>query len=77
LDAYRILVDNGPSGGDLEDVRLKETVVAGIDQVAVDSFGATLFGLKGEDLGYVKNASQRGIGEMDLRKVKIKRIKSG
>lgn len=76
LDAYRILVDNGPSGGDLEDVRLKETVIAGVDQVAVDSYGTTLFGLKGEDLGYVKNASEQGIGNMDLSKIKIKKVQS-
>jgi len=76
LDAYRILVDNGPSGGDLGDVRLKETVIAGVDQVAVDSYGATLFDLKGEDLGYVKIASERGIGNMDLSKIKIKRVQS-
>lgn len=76
LDAYRILVDNGPSGGDLEDVRKKETVVAGIDQVSIDSYGATLFGLKGEDLGYIRYAAERGIGEMDLEKIKMKRVKT-
>jgi uncharacterized protein (DUF362 family) len=76
LDAYRILVDNGPSGGDPEDVRMKETVVAGIDQVSVDSYGATFFGLTGEDLDYVKNASSRGIGVMDLSRVRIKKVKT-
>lgn len=75
LDATRILLRNGPQGGNLEDVKVLNTVIAGIDQVAVDSYGATLFGMKGEDLGYVRIASQRGIGEMDLSKIIIKKIK--
>jgi uncharacterized protein (DUF362 family) len=76
LDAYRILVDNGPSGGDRQDVRFKRTVAAGIDQVSVDSFGATLFGLKGSDIGYIQNASERGLGIMDLDKIKIRNVKA-
>jgi hypothetical protein len=42
--------------------------------VAVDSFGATLFGMKGGDLGSVKLASKAGLGVMDLTKLQIKRI---
>ncbi len=75
LDATRVLIRNGPQGGNLEDVMVLNTVIAGIDQVAVDSLGATLFGMKGEDLGYVKIAHKRGLGNMDLSRVKIKRIR--
>lgn len=74
LDAVRILTANGPQGGDLRDVKVLNTVVAGIDMVAVDSFGATLFGMKGSDLGYVRIADRLGIGTMDLTKLNIKRI---
>ncbi len=74
LDAVRILIRNGPQGGDLSDVKKLDTLIAGIDQVAVDSYGATLFGLKGEDLGYVKIAHSRGVGTMDLTKLNIKKI---
>jgi hypothetical protein len=42
--------------------------------VAVDSYGATLFGMKGSDLGVVKLADKAGLGRMDLSKLKIKRI---
>lgn len=75
LDATRILLRNGPQGGNPEDVKVLNTVIAGIDQVAVDSYGATLFAMKGEDLGYIRIASQRGIGKMDLSKITIKNIK--
>ncbi|MBN2654082.1 MAG: DUF362 domain-containing protein [Nitrospirae bacterium] len=74
LDAVRILVANGPQGGSLDDVKKLDTIVAGVDQVAVDAYGATLFGMKGNDLGYVRMAAQRGLGKMDLQKLNIKKI---
>lgn len=74
LDAVRILTANGPQGGNLADVKMLNTVIVGVDQVAVDSFGATLFGKKGSDLGYVRIAAEAGLGTMDLSKVDIKRI---
>ena len=75
LDAVRILTANGPQGGSLEDVKRLDTIIVGIDQVAVDSYGATLFGMKGSDLGYVRFGHGRGMGEMDLTKLKIQKIR--
>jgi uncharacterized protein (DUF362 family) len=49
-------------------------VIAGTDQVAVDAFGATLFGLKPADLGYVRIGQQAGLGRMDLKKLNIRKI---
>ena len=74
LDAVRILTANGPQGGDLADVRQLNTVIAGRDQVAVDAFGATLFGLKGINLGYVVAGHKAGLGTMDIARLKIKKI---
>ncbi len=74
LDAVRILTDNGPQGGDLKDVKKLDTVIAGVDQVAIDSFGATLFGMKGSDLGYVRIAAEHGFGQMDQAKMRIRKI---
>jgi uncharacterized protein (DUF362 family) len=74
LDAVRILTANGPQGGSLDDVKKLDTVIVGVDQVAIDSYGATLFGMKGSDLGYVRLGHARGMGQMDLNKVKIRKI---
>lgn len=74
LDAVRILTANGPQGGRLEDVRKLDTIVAGVDQVAVDAFGATLFGKSGADLGFVVAAARRGLGTMDLSRLQIRRL---
>ena len=71
LDATRILLRNGPKGGKLEDVAVKNLLFAGTDPVALDAYGAGLFGLKPEDLGYVVKAHQAGRGEMDLSKIKV------
>jgi uncharacterized protein (DUF362 family) len=74
LDAVRILTANGPQGGNLADVKRLDTIIVGLDEVAVDAYGATLFGLKGTDLGWVKLGHVRGLGVMDLNKLRIKKI---
>jgi uncharacterized protein (DUF362 family) len=74
LDAVRILTANGPQGGNLADVRKLDTVIVGVDQVAIDSYGATLFGMKGSDLGYVTLGHKMGLGQMNLERLKIKKI---
>jgi uncharacterized protein (DUF362 family) len=74
LDAIRILTANGPQGGSLADVKKLDTIIVGVDQVAIDSYGATLFGMKGSDLGYVTLGHKIGLGQMDLSKLHIKRL---
>ena len=74
LDATRILLANGPEGGSLKDVRTLNTLVVGTDQVAIDSYGATLFGLKGTDLSYLVAAAKSRIGQVDLKKVRFTSI---
>ncbi len=71
LDAVRILTANGPQGGRLEDVKVVNKVMAGTDPVALDSYGATLFGITGYDVPHVVNAYKLGEGEIDLKKVRI------
>lgn len=75
LDAVRILTASGPQGGDLDDVKKLDTIIVGTDQVAVDAYGATLFGMKGADLGYVKLGHEVGLGNMNLSRLKIRRIR--
>ena len=45
IDAVRMLMANGPTGGNLDDVKQMDTVIVSPDIVAADSFAATLFGL--------------------------------
>jgi uncharacterized protein (DUF362 family) len=71
LDATRIMVKNGPKGGKLEDVEVRNLLFASVDPVALDAHGATLFGLKPADIGYIVKAHELGRGEMDLSKIKF------
>jgi uncharacterized protein (DUF362 family) len=73
LDATRILLRNGPQGGDLKDVKTLNTLVASSDTVAVDAYATTFFGLKPEEVESTKAANQLGLGEMDLKKIKVVR----
>ena len=74
LDSYRMLLRNGPSGGSLNDVKLAKTVVCGTDPVAVDSYGASLFGFDPNKIGFINVANERGLGIKDLNKLNIKQI---
>jgi uncharacterized protein (DUF362 family) len=71
LDAYRILTRNGPTGGNLSDVKTTKTVVVGTNQASVDAYGTTLFGRKPADLGYLVNAQQQGLGQTELGRLRI------
>jgi uncharacterized protein (DUF362 family) len=76
VDAVRILVDHGPTGGSLDDVKQMDTVIASHDPVAADSYAATLFDLTGADIAYVKAAAEMGLGEMELSSLKIEEIQA-
>lgn len=73
MDGYRILIRNGPQGGRLSDAKLFKTVVAGVDYVAVDAAGATFFDIQPQDLPYLQIAHQKGLGEINLEKLKIEK----
>lgn len=74
LDAVRVLTANGPVGGNLADVKRRDTVAAGVDQVALDAFGATLLGLKPAEIGYIVEASARRLGVMDFESLRPRRV---
>jgi len=64
VDATRVLLRNGPQGGNIDDAKDLHQVIASLDQVAVDAYGATLIGEKPENVLYLKLAHDRGIGNM-------------
>lgn len=77
VDAVRMMVSNGPTGGSFDDVKKLDTVIATPDIVAADAYGATLFGLRPDDLGYVVLGAQRGLGRKDLENLRIEEIQVG
>jgi uncharacterized protein (DUF362 family) len=65
---------NGPTGGDLNDVKELDTIIASADIVAADSYATTLFGLQPEDIPYIKAGTAMGLGRSDLANLKIEEI---
>jgi uncharacterized protein (DUF362 family) len=71
IDATRILLRNGPQGGDLKDVKVLNTLIASADTVATDAYATTLFQMKPEELESTVAGYKLGLGEMDLKKIRI------
>ena len=79
MDAIRILTTNGPKGpGKTEDIG---EVIASTDIVAADAYAAAFFKhpktgkpFKPEEIKFVKNAYELGLGEIDLSKVRVKKV---
>lgn len=68
VDLVKVLIRNGPRGGNIKDVKTFNSVIAGTDVVAADAYSATFFGLKSTDVGYIKLGHNYGLGEIDYKK---------
>jgi uncharacterized protein (DUF362 family) len=78
MDCYRVLLRNGPTGGNLEDVAIKKTMVAGTDPVAIDAYVAKAYwDLDTEHLPYLQMAAARGLGTVDFASLGVKTSQLG
>jgi uncharacterized protein (DUF362 family) len=64
VDATRVMLRNGPTGGRLEDVAAVNAVAACTDPVAGDAWAARQIGLDPAAVGYVVLAEGRGLGRV-------------
>jgi uncharacterized protein (DUF362 family) len=79
MDAIRILTTNGPKGpGKTEDIG---EVIASTDIVAADAYAAAFFKhpktgkpFKPEEIQFVKNAYDLGLGQINPSKVRVKKV---
>jgi uncharacterized protein (DUF362 family) len=71
IDATRILLRNGPQGGDLNDVKVMDTVIASVDPVAADAYATTLFDMQPDEIPSTVAAYKHGLGEINIAKMKI------
>jgi uncharacterized protein (DUF362 family) len=77
IDAYRIMLRNGPTGGSLADVAEKKIIIASSDRVAVDAWAMGLFNIDPATIEYLRIAEKRGLGRLDLKRVRIQEINLG
>lgn len=73
LDCYRVIFRNGPQGGGLKDVVEKKSLIAGVDVLSVDFYGALLLGYGDNLPGYLKQGEERKLGilKRELKTFKI------
>ncbi len=74
LDATRALVSGGPGGPG--EVKKPNLIIAGIDPVAVDSYGVSIVpwygqNFKGRQVEHLLVAHQKGLGKIDIDQLKI------
>jgi uncharacterized protein (DUF362 family) len=74
VDAMRVLMRNGPQGGNIDDAKDMYTVIASVDQVAADAFGCTLIGQHRDNLPYLKMGHERGLGTMYWENLRVKEV---
>jgi len=74
MDAWRVLVRNGPQGGNVDDAKDMHTIVASVDQLAVDAFGCTLIGQKSENLPYLAMGERRGLGTTRWQSLRVREV---
>jgi uncharacterized protein (DUF362 family) len=74
MDATRILLANGPTGGSLADVKQMDTIAVSTDEVALDAFGAGLLGLSPTDLGFIVEGEKAGLGTPEWRSLKTQEL---
>lgn len=67
IDATRVLFRNGPTGGNISDVSIENTIIAGMDEIALDSYSLNFLGLKTEDVPFLSIGEKRGIGVTDWK----------
>ena len=67
VDSTRVLKHNGPTGGNLADVSQENTVAAGLDEVALDSYCLRFLDLAPEMVQFLNMGQQRGVGVVDWK----------
>src|SRR5664279_3412713 len=76
IDAFRVLVRNGPGGGNPADVALKKTLIAGTDPVALDAYAAKAYwDLDWHTLRYLKLASARHLGTLNFEAARARFVR--
>lgn len=74
VDATRVLMRNGPQGGNVADAKDMHTVIATTDQVAADAYGCQLIGRTAAEIPYLRMGQERGIGTMDWQKLRFQEV---
>jgi uncharacterized protein (DUF362 family) len=67
VDATRVLMRDGPTGGSFSNVKICDSVICATDQVAADSRACEFLGGSGNEINHVVLAAKQGLGKIDYR----------
>lgn len=74
IDAYRMLTNNGPVGGDLADVKTPRTLIMSDCTVTADALALRLFNYKVDQIDHIKEAYRRGLNKYPLEELNLKTV---
>jgi len=74
IDAYSVMLKNGPRGTSAADLSLKRMQIIGTDMVAVDTAAAKIMELDPLKIAYLPLAEKLGIGTMAIDKLNINKV---
>jgi len=75
VDAYRILTSNGPSGGNINDVKLTKTLIASPCVVTADYVALELFGHSLNNVRHISAAYERGLNRFEHKNLNLKKVR--
>ncbi len=74
IDAIRIMVRNGPTGGRQSDVAVRNRLILSDDPVAADTRAAGLFDVPLETVSYIQLSQKSGLGTTDINHVDHRQV---
>jgi uncharacterized protein (DUF362 family) len=74
IDATRVMISNGPSGGRISDVEVKNRLILSDDPVAADAKAADLFNYRPEEIGFIRLGNKWGLGSYELQKLSQRKV---
>lgn len=75
IDAHRVLIRNGPSGGNLDDVITLNKLIVATDPTLADAFACTLVDVDPLSVPYIDAAAKQHYGSTDIDGANILKLK--
>ncbi|MEO5370647.1 MAG: DUF362 domain-containing protein [Magnetococcus sp. DMHC-1] len=77
MDATRVLKRNGPTGGSVADVGRENTLIAGLDEVAMDAFSLQFLDLQPDKVPFLAMGEARGLGRVNWQTLNVSQTQIG
>jgi len=74
IDATRIMITNGPSGGRSSDVAIPNRLILSDDPIAADAKAAGLFNFRPQDVGFIHLGEKWGLGSTEFQKLRQHKV---